>query len=126
MSNLETTGYYALGIPLFLVVILIERAVGRRRGVEMFGFAETVSNLSAGLGTLLIGLFSGRLILALYEHAYQHWALVRWPAGSLWRWPFALLLVDLCYYLYHRAGHRFGFLWAIHGIHHQHERQNST
>jgi sterol desaturase/sphingolipid hydroxylase (fatty acid hydroxylase superfamily) len=125
-SGLETTAYYALGIPMFAAVIGFERWVGRRRGVELFGFAETLSNLSAGLGTLLVGVLTGPWILAAYDAVQTRFAVVHWGPGSLWRWPFALLACDLCYYVYHRAGHRFGGLWAIHGIHHQHERLNST
>lgn len=121
MGNLETTGYYALGIPVIFVVILVELSIARRS----FGFAETLSNLSAGLGTLVIGLFVGPWVFALYEYAHGQGALVDWQ-GSWIRWPAALLLADLCYYLHHRAGHRLAFLWTIHGVHHQHERLNST
>jgi sterol desaturase/sphingolipid hydroxylase (fatty acid hydroxylase superfamily) len=112
--------------PPYLGVIGLELELERRRGLNIFGFAEAISNLSAGLGTLVIGLFSGPYVLALWNHAYSHWAPFHWPADSLWRWPFALLLSDFCYYVYHRAGHQFGLLWAIHGVHHQHERLNST
>jgi sterol desaturase/sphingolipid hydroxylase (fatty acid hydroxylase superfamily) len=125
MDELDTYGYYALGIPLLGLLLLLELALSRRPGAARFAFAETLSNLACGLGTLLIGLFSGGSVLALYEWSYRHYALFSWH-GSRWRWPAALLIADLAYYLHHRAGHRFGLLWAIHGIHHQHEQQNSS
>jgi sterol desaturase/sphingolipid hydroxylase (fatty acid hydroxylase superfamily) len=125
VKDLETTAYYGLGIPVIALVFGLEVLLARRRGREIFGFAETISNLSAGLGTLVIGIYSGPLVLALYDGTYARFALLHW-GDSLLRWPFALLVSDLCYYLWHRAGHTFGLLWAIHGVHHQHEHLNST
>jgi sterol desaturase/sphingolipid hydroxylase (fatty acid hydroxylase superfamily) len=126
LPELETSDWYALLMPAYAAVLCAELAVARRRGERWFGFAETLSNLSAGMGTLLIGLLIGPLVLGAYSLAYRHLALVSWPQGSWLKWPCALLLSDLCYYLWHRSGHRFGLLWAIHGVHHQHERLNST
>ncbi|MBI4345405.1 MAG: sterol desaturase family protein [Elusimicrobia bacterium] len=121
MERLETTGYYALGIPLIGAVLAYE--VWKAR--DSVSFAEAISNLSAGLGTLIVGIFVGPWIYAMWDWAYQAFGLVDW--GQAWfRWPVALLLSDLCYYTHHRAGHRFAFLWAIHGVHHQHEHLNST
>lgn len=126
MEDLETTGYYSLGIPAYLLVILIEIAVTRRSGLRTYRFAETLSNLTTGLGALLVGLFLAPWLIALYDFGLEHLALFRWPEGSWLKWPFALLLADLCYYVYHRAGHTFGLLWGVHGVHHQAEHFNMT
>jgi len=54
---------------------------------------------------------------------------VKVDVGSL---PTALLVVanlvaiDLLYYFYHRAQHRFRFLWAIHELHHADAELNAT
>lgn len=37
-----------------------------------------------------------------------------------------LLAIDLVYYAYHRAQHRFDFLWAIHELHHADAELNAT
>lgn len=126
MEELETNGYYVLGIPAYLLVILLEIAVTRYRGLSSYTFSSTLSNLAVGIGALFAGLLLAPGLLGLYRFGYQHLAIVYWPDGSLLEWPCALLLSDLCYYVYHRAGHRFGLLWAIHGVHHQHEHLNST
>lgn len=125
MSELETTAWYALGIPLVAGVFGLELALAKLRRAQIYSFAETLSNLSAGLGTLLIGLFLGPLLLSGWD-AVHACAPIPWPPGAWWRWPLALLLADLCYYLWHRAGHACGLLWAIHGVHHQHEQLNSS
>jgi sterol desaturase/sphingolipid hydroxylase (fatty acid hydroxylase superfamily) len=90
----------------------------------VFGFADTISNLTAGFGEVLIGLLLGPLLIALYDFGYEHFALVHWPEHSALPWLLAFVVSDLCYYWYHRAGHRVAALWAIHGVHHQSEHFN--
>lgn len=63
------------------------------------------------------------------------------PGAGLWRLPLGpdpawytlaayaflwLCAADLTYYWYHRAQHRFGWLWAIHEVHHADESVNVT
>jgi sterol desaturase/sphingolipid hydroxylase (fatty acid hydroxylase superfamily) len=124
VTRLETSGYYALGAPFYLLLIGIEYWVARRRGRRVFGFADTVGNLSAGLGEVVIGLFLGPLLIGLYDFGFEHLALIHWPEGSPWVWLLAFVVSDFCYYWYHRAGHNVAAFWAIHGVHHQSEQFN--
>lgn len=125
LAGLDTNAYYALGVPLYVALAALEHALARRRGERAYSFAVTISNLSGGLGEVIVGLLLGPLLFALYSHAYQRWALVHWKSPLL-VWTLAFLLGDFCYYWYHRAGHRVGALWAIHGVHHQTEELNLT
>ena len=124
VSRLETNGYYALGVPLYVALGAVELALARRKGITAYRFGDTVGNLSAGLGEVIIGLFLGPWLLALYDFGFTHIALVRWPEGSWIPWVLAFLAGDLCYYWYHRAGHTVAAFWAIHGVHHQTEQFN--
>lgn len=126
MPDMDTAAWYALGVPLYVVYIALEVIVARRRRMRVFGFAETISNLTAGLGTLLIGLFVGPWVQRGWDLVHDRIAPFPWPVHGWWRLPAALLVADFCYYIYHRAGHRFGLFWSIHGIHHQHEHLNSS
>lgn len=63
MGRLQTNAYYALGASLYVLLIGLEYWVARRRNVRVFGFADTVSNLSAGMGEVVIGLFLGPLLI---------------------------------------------------------------
>jgi sterol desaturase/sphingolipid hydroxylase (fatty acid hydroxylase superfamily) len=129
MPDLDTMAWYALGVPAYLLYIGLEIYVAwrhRRSRPKVFGFAETISNLTAGLGTLIVGLFVGPFVLRAWDFAHDHIAPFRWPDHGVWRLPAALILADFCYYVYHRAGHRFAIFWSIHGIHHQHEYLNSS
>lgn len=124
MTRLESSGYYALGVPAYVLVAAVEYALARRKGVPAYTLAVTVGNLVAGLGEVVIGLFLGPLLLGLYDFGFEHIRLFHWAEGSLVPWVLAFLAGDLCYYLYHRAGHRCAALWAIHGVHHQSDEFN--
>jgi sterol desaturase/sphingolipid hydroxylase (fatty acid hydroxylase superfamily) len=126
MPDMDTAAWYALGVPLYVVYVVVEILIARRRPERVFGFAETIANLTAGLGTLVIGLFVGPWVLRAWDFAHDRVAPFPWPVHGWWKLPAALVLADFCYYVYHRAGHRFGILWSIHGIHHQHEHLNSS
>ena len=124
MNRLDTNGYYALGVPFYLAIIGLEIALARRSGKRLYGFAETIGSFSAGLGEVIIGLFLGPILLGMYDFAYENFAIIHWPTGSIIPWILAFALADLCYYWYHRAGHSVAAFWAIHGVHHQAERFN--
>ncbi len=124
MSRLDTNAYYALGIPAYVAVMVVEHLWARRREMRVYRFAATLGNLSAGLGEVVLGLFLGPYLLALYDYGFERIALVHWREGSPWPWLLAFFGGDLCYYLYHRAGHRIGLFWAIHGVHHQSDTFN--
>lgn len=124
MDRLETNGYYALGIPAYFLLIAIEVAISKARGVRVYRFADTIGNLGAGLGEIVLGLFLAPYLLALYDLGFAQLALIHWPKGAIAPWIIAFFAADLGYYWYHRAGHRVGVLWAIHGVHHQSEQFN--
>lgn len=123
--ELESSGYYALGIPAYVAVCAGEMLWARRKGEHVYRFGSTVSNLSSGMGEVLVGLFLGPLLLLAYDFGYRL-SPVRWAEGSWVPWVLAFVLGDFCYYVYHRAGHSVAALWAIHGVHHQAEELNFT
>jgi alkylglycerol monooxygenase len=126
MKAMETTAYYAFGVPLYLLLIWIEARRARARGMPVLTLPESVGNLSAGLGTIVLGLFLGPVLILLYDWAFRHAALVHWSAGSWVPWLLALVLADFGHYCHHRVDHRVAACWAVHGVHHQPEQMNYT
>jgi sterol desaturase/sphingolipid hydroxylase (fatty acid hydroxylase superfamily) len=122
--KLDANGYYALIAPLCVAIGAWEWWVARRAGARVYRFAETIGNLSGGLGEVTIGLFLGPVLIALYDQAYAHAALFHWRESSPVPWLLAFFAGDLCYYGYHRASHKVAVLYAIHGVHHQAEELN--
>ncbi len=113
-----------LATPVFLALIALEFAVGVARGRNTYRLPDAMASISLGIMSQVTGVFGKLLRIGLYTLAFEHVALWRLPADSLWVWAFALLAYDFCYYWLHRAGHRVAAFWAAHVVHHQSEEYN--
>jgi sterol desaturase/sphingolipid hydroxylase (fatty acid hydroxylase superfamily) len=123
---METTAYYAFGVPLYVLLVVGEYLVARRRRHATLSFAPSVGNITAGLGSIVVGLFLGPALLLLYSFGEAHIALVHWPKGSPITWVLAFVLADFGHYWHHRLDHRVAACWAVHGVHHMPEEMNFT
>jgi len=126
MAQMETTAYYAFGVPIYVAIVATEAWVMHRRGRRILSFAPSFGNLSAGLGAIVVGLFLGPALILLYDLGFSRLALVRWSADSIVPWILAVVLADLGHYVHHRLDHRVAACWAVHAVHHQPEEMNFT
>jgi sterol desaturase/sphingolipid hydroxylase (fatty acid hydroxylase superfamily) len=136
-------------IPLFFLLIIVELLVARRRQSAVYRLNDSISDLSCGILSQLLGVFTKLLVLGTYvwfaaHLSLQHFGLLpawieRVPFGGLavpgasgidWAawgsWTAAFLLVDLAYYFLHRYSHTIHVLWAGHVVHHSSEEYNLT
>lgn len=113
----------ALAIPAFILLILLELAVGR------FGLArsryelrDTTASLVMGLGNLGFGIPFALLIYAISDWLHQYRLL---DIGHQW-WAFVAVIFaqDLCYYWFHRLSHEHRIWWAAHVNHHSSQHYN--
>ena len=127
-------------MPFFFLLMGIElwiasrrRAAAKARGEKpteaLFGFADTITSLSCGVGQQVLAiLFVTGIATAaytlIYEKARIYTVAPTTVAGSIAAWVAIIVLVDLGYYAYHRASHRINFFWATHVVHHQSEEYN--
>ena len=105
-------------VPLLLVFVGIEALVRPDR----FRRADTLTNLSSGLLQLAFDVVGKGLFLAMYALAYQ--ARVMELTSTVVGVVAAFFLIDLCFYVFHRTGHRVNLFWAVHSVHHQSEEMN--
>jgi sterol desaturase/sphingolipid hydroxylase (fatty acid hydroxylase superfamily) len=113
-----------LAMPVFLLLIAAEFALGVARGRNTYRLNDALNSIGLGVMSQVTGVFGRLLRVGVYALAYEHLALAHLPADALWVWVFALLFYDFCYYWLHRAGHRVAVLWAAHAVHHQSEDYN--
>jgi alkylglycerol monooxygenase len=113
----------AAAIPVFFVLIAIERLVAHRRRVAVYRFHDAVADLSCGIGQQMTLIFSQAPLVVLYLWIYEDHRLVTWSEGWL-AWVLAFVLIDFAYYWWHRLSHEVNFLWAAHIVHHQSEDYN--
>ncbi|HEY2512158.1 MAG TPA: sterol desaturase family protein, partial [Polyangiaceae bacterium] len=116
--------YVALSIPFFLVMIGIELLVTRRQEQLRYRFADSITNLSCGVGQQLLEPFFRTAGLAAYVFLYEKCRLTTVSSSSVLGWVVLLFGVDFFYYAFHRASHRVNLFWASHVVHHQSEEYN--
>ncbi len=126
MKAMETTAYYAFGVPLYLLITWVEARRAKARGMPTVTLPEGVGNVSTGVGTIVLGLFLGPALILLYDWGYRHLALVHWPDNAWQTWLLALILADFGHYCHHWFDHHVAVCWSVHGVHHQPEQMNYT
>jgi sterol desaturase/sphingolipid hydroxylase (fatty acid hydroxylase superfamily) len=126
-ANLRDPVIYA--IPVFIVFIGLEalslryledEQPGRYRGYER---RDSRTSILMGLGSLF---FTGgaRVAALLGYSALYVVSPLRVDPHRWWAWVYAILVVDLLFYVEHRAAHRIRILWAAHQAHHNSQRFN--
>jgi sterol desaturase/sphingolipid hydroxylase (fatty acid hydroxylase superfamily) len=113
----------SVAFTIFAIVIRLEMAWWRRRGIEKYDLHDSLANYSLVAMQFLCGVIGkGLFIIAGLE-----WLRERGPrlvGESWWHWLVLFLGVDLGYFIFHWASHRIRFLWAIHEAHHSSELMN--
>lgn len=113
----------ALAVPVFFVLIAIELAWARRRGVSVYRFSDAITDLSCGISSQIALLAWAALQLGVYAWLFAHARLVTLPTAWL-PWVVAFVGVDFLYYWWHRLSHEVNVLWAAHVVHHSSEDYN--
>lgn len=111
-------------IPFFILAILIEFVYARATGRYTYRLNDTLSSLTMGTVSRLMGLIRLGFTAVLFEWLIADHALWQIPTHSIAAWIGAFVLYDLCYYFAHRYGHEWRILWAAHVAHHQSEEFN--
>lgn len=116
----------AYAIPIFMLSILAEYLLARRRAPGAYDIADGVTSLHFGVLSQIAGAFTYLLTIGIYSWTFEHFRLTTLPQNEWWVWVFALLFYDFCYYWVHRAGHEVNLLWGAHQVHHSSEYYNLT
>jgi len=112
----------ALSVPGFFVLIGVEMAVARHRGLRVYRMTDAVTDLSCGVASQIEAMFFVVMQLAIYTLVYTRFHLLE--LHGAWMWVVAFFGVDFLYYWWHRLSHEVNVLWAAHVVHHQSEDYN--
>ena len=69
----------ALAVPFFLLALLVELAVDRRRGTGLYRANDAINSLSAGTLSTTIGYFTKLLPLIAWGFVLENFALIDMP-----------------------------------------------
>lgn len=113
----------ALAIPLFLLGIVVELVVARRRGVKVYRLGDAIADMGCGVVQQLVSnLLGGWVTLLAYGAVFER-RFFDLPTAWL-PWVAALVGVEVAYYWWHRLSHEVNLLWAAHVVHHHSEDYN--
>ncbi|MFN2518349.1 MAG: sterol desaturase family protein [Jatrophihabitantaceae bacterium] len=116
-------------IPAFALFMALEllslRFLDDDRAAGYVGYEgrDTRTNMIMGFGSLVVNATARVGALVGYAALYALTPL-RLDAHRWYTWVFALLIVDVIWYSYHRASHRVRLMWAAHQAHHNSVRFN--
>ena len=134
-------------IPIFFLLLGIEYAYTRVRGVPLFRLNDSIAAINIGVLSQITGILLKLLTIGAYSWVWEHvsvravWPGVVWPEGTpfVWAsgfpcfgvripelvsWSVAFVLVDIAYYWTHRMSHEVHLLWAGHVVHHSSQEYN--
>ena len=118
MENLPSPTLWA--IPFFVITVAMEWLWSRKNAKIRYETKDAFTSLALGMGSLVAGILTGGLVLALSLWVYEHRIIdieLDWKT-LLWLAPLAFVLDDFAYYWFHRTAHRVRWFWAAHVIHH--------
>lgn len=110
-----------LPLTLLIALSMLERLRPLRRLTQRWS-KRAALNLSVGLfSALVLRLTFYPLLLTLSQWVTQNgmglFAWLGFSSGAT-RFGVSFLVMDWALYLWHRANHRFAFLWRFHSVHH--------
>jgi sterol desaturase/sphingolipid hydroxylase (fatty acid hydroxylase superfamily) len=113
-------------MPIFLLAFMLEFYGAKRRGLTgQFHWKEIVANLALGSCYQVMEALAWVLVTGgIFSWVYQY-RLFDVPVNG-WTVLPIFVLVEFCYYWFHRSSHRVRWWWAAHVPHHSGEFMNFT
>jgi alkylglycerol monooxygenase len=125
MTDITYNQVYAVGVPIVLLIILVEVLASSWNNKSYYNKGDTLCTIGLLIGNItMVYAFKG-ITLALHFYVFQYRLFDILQDIPLWiNWVLAFVLIDFVFYIYHRMSHRVRFLWAIHMSHHSSEEMN--
>ncbi|MBP6425061.1 MAG: sterol desaturase family protein [Flavobacterium sp.] len=119
----EYASILVFAMPLFLVLIIIEKVYGYYKGEDTAPLMDSVSSISSGIINSLKDVLGLSVTLLSYEWMSIHLALFQQEV-SIASIIIAFIVIDFYGYWSHRLSHQINFFWNKHAIHHSSEEFN--
>lgn len=110
-------------MPIFLLLIIIEKIYGHYKNNDTAPFMDTVSSVSSGMTNSVKDVLGLSVTLISYEWLESKIAIFHQEANIL-TYLIAFVSIDFYGYWTHRLAHQINFLWNQHAIHHSSEEFN--
>lgn len=115
----------ALAVPLFVLFMVLEYLVAKKKKLPYFNLHHSMANISIGIAERLLDVWVIGIFYFFYDYLQKNFGLFEIKPSVL-LWFFLLLCTDFLWYWYHRLAHEVNIFWAAHVVHHQSEDFNYT
>jgi sterol desaturase/sphingolipid hydroxylase (fatty acid hydroxylase superfamily) len=112
-----------IAMPIFLLLVLLEKWYGWRKGKSTVRTMDMVSSLTSGVTNVTKDVLGLSVALVSYEWLVQHIALTHITATWV-TYMVTFIVLDFSGYVVHALDHKINFFWNSHIIHHSSEDFN--
>lgn len=110
-------------MPVFLVLVLLEKGYGIWKGKDTVRNMDMVSSLTSGIANVTKSVLG--LSIAVISYAWLVENVAIWEVKNTFlTYVIAFIALDFSGYWVHRIQHRYNFFWNNHMIHHSSEEFN--
>jgi sterol desaturase/sphingolipid hydroxylase (fatty acid hydroxylase superfamily) len=110
-------------MPIFLILILLEKAYGYYKGEDTAPNMDSVASVSSGMVNSVKDVLGLSITLISYDWIVSKIAIFNLEA-SVTAYIIGFIVIDFYGYWSHRLSHQINFLWNKHAIHHSSEEFN--
>ena len=112
-----------IAMPIFLLLVLLEKWYGWRKGEDTVEMMDMVSSLSSGVTNVTKDVLGLSVAVISYGWFLKSFAIIHIEEGIL-VYVIAFLAMDFSGYCIHRIQHSVNIFWNAHAIHHSSEEFN--
>lgn len=112
-----------IAMPLFFVLIVLEKIYGSYKGEDSVPLMDSVSSISSGITNAVKDVLGLSITFISYGWMVSKIAVFHLEANII-TYLVAFVIIDLYGYWTHRIAHQVNFFWNKHAIHHSSEEFN--
>lgn len=112
-----------IAMPAFLILVLLEKWYGWRKGYDTVKNMDMISSLSSGVTNVTKDVLGLSVAIISYQWLLDHFALTHIKLSWL-TYVVAFIVLDFAGYIVHLIDHKVNFFWNSHIIHHSSEEFN--
>jgi sterol desaturase/sphingolipid hydroxylase (fatty acid hydroxylase superfamily) len=112
-----------IAMPAFLVLVLLEKWYGWRKGYDTVKNMDMISSLSSGVTNVTKDVLGLSVAIISYQWLLNHFALTHIKLSWL-TYIVAFIVLDFAGYVVHLLDHKVNFFWNSHIVHHSSEEFN--
>jgi sterol desaturase/sphingolipid hydroxylase (fatty acid hydroxylase superfamily) len=112
-----------IAMPLFLLLIIIEKLYGISKGEDSVPYMDSVSSVSSGITNAVKDVLGLSVTFISYQWLVSKVAIFDLEPTAF-TYAIAFIAIDFYGYWTHRLAHQINFLWNKHAIHHSSEEFN--